>query len=245
VSRVVSLTPSATEVVAALGATNLLVGVDQYSTYPPEVAALPKVGSFLAPNLEAIAALKPDLVIVDDVHDRAATALHDIGIETIECPVHSIADVEAALTSVGTRIGRANDAAFAIRAMESALDDAREHRPARRPRVLAVIDREAGGLGNLVAAGPGSYIDELLAVVGAENVLAASGTRYPKIAVEEILRVKPDLILDLSFATKDGLDAWTAVPGVPVAALPQPYLQAPSPRIGLALAAVGAAVANH
>src|SRR5579862_6393211 len=80
--RVVSLTPSATEVVAALGEAKLLVGVDDYSTFPPEVAALPKIGSFLSPNLEAIVRLRPTLVIVDDIHGQAASALQGAGIAT-------------------------------------------------------------------------------------------------------------------------------------------------------------------
>ncbi len=66
--RLIALTPSATEVVAALGQAALLVGVDDYSVFPPEVTRLPKVGSFLAPNLETIVGLSPTLVIVDDVH---------------------------------------------------------------------------------------------------------------------------------------------------------------------------------
>src|SRR5690242_18134738 len=88
--RVVSLTPSATEVVAALGATELLVGVDDFSKYPPEVDQLPKVGSFVAPNLEAIVRLRPTVVIVDDVHGQVAAALHDRGIETIACAMHAL-----------------------------------------------------------------------------------------------------------------------------------------------------------
>src|SRR5262245_36730178 len=84
--RVVSLTPSATEVVAALGATQLLVGVDDFSEYPPEVVRLPKVGSFLQPNLETIVKLTPTLVIVDDIHGQVAGALHDRGLTTVACP---------------------------------------------------------------------------------------------------------------------------------------------------------------
>src|SRR5205085_1371907 len=95
--RLVSLTPSATEVVAALGATGELVGVDEYSTFPPEVTKLPKVGSFLAPNLETIVGLKPTLVIVDDVHGKAAAALHDAHVITVECAIHALPDVKNAL----------------------------------------------------------------------------------------------------------------------------------------------------
>lgn len=247
----VSLTPSATEVVAALGATRMLIGVDEYSQYPPEVRALPKVGSFLAPNLEAIVRLSPSLVIVDDVHVPAAGALRDAGIETVACPVHALADVRKALRSVGARIGRAADAERVIGEIDAAIRTAEAARPAVRPRVLVVIDREAGGLGALVAAGPGSWADELLAIAGGDNVLSASVVRYPKISLEEVLRARPDVILDLSFAARDGgTRAWSEVdvPAVKsgrVVGIFEPYLAAPSPRVAAAVAAVGKALAKR
>ncbi|MDQ3370885.1 MAG: helical backbone metal receptor [Myxococcota bacterium] len=246
--RLVSLTPSATEVVAALGATSELVGVDAYSLFPPEVAHLPKVGSFLTPNLEVILGLEPTLVIVDDIHKPAAGALRDAGLATVECPIHSLPDVKQALRTVGGRLGRTAEAERVIEQIEAAIVAATERRPAQRPRVLAVIDREAGGLGNLVAVGPGSWIDELLAIVGAENVLAASGVRYPKISMEEVLRSRPDVILDISFAARSGLGAWSGieVPAVKtgrVVALSEAYLTAPSPRVVEALQALATAIA--
>jgi iron complex transport system substrate-binding protein len=245
--RLIALTPSATEVVAALGATALLVGVDDYSAFPPEVAQLPKVGSFLAPNLETIIGLKPTLVIVDDVHGQAAGALNDAGIATVACAIHALPDVKAALRTVGARIGKAAEADRVVETIDAALDRAAASRPAKRPRVLAVIDREAGGLGNLVTAGPGSWIDELVAVVGGENVVAAAGVRYPKISAEEVLRTRPDVILDLSYAARQSMAAWHAldVPAVAtgrVRALDDAYLIAPSPRVAEALAALARAI---
>jgi iron complex transport system substrate-binding protein len=244
---VVSLTPSATEVVAALGATGLLVGVDDYSTYPAEVTKLPRVGSFLAPNLETIVSLRPSLVIVDDVHGQVAGALHDAGIASVACAIHGLPDVKAALRAVGAQIGRAGDADRVIEGIDAALDRAAARRPAKRPRVLAVIDREAGGLGNLVTAGPGSWVDELLAVVGGDNVLSAAGVRYPKISAEEVLRARPEVILDLSYPARDSIAAWDrlAVPAVAahrVRAITDPYLLAPSPRVAEALTALARAI---
>ena len=239
--RIVSLTPSATEIVAALGATNQLVGVDDYSTYPLEVAALPKVGSFLAPQLERIVQLRPSIVIVDDVHGQAAGALRDANIEIVACAMHALPDVKSALRAVGARIGRSAEADRVIGDIDKSLEAMAAKRPAKRPRVLIVIDREAGGLGNLVAAGPGSWVDELLAVVGGENVLAASGVRYPKIALENVLRTSPDVILDLSYAARTSVDAWQAVDvpatkrGHVVALGSEAFLIAPSPRVALAL----------
>lgn len=247
-ARVVSLTPSATEVVAALGAASSLVGVDDYSTYPPEVQRLPKVGSFLSPNLETIIGLQPTLVIVDDVHGRTAAALADAHVPTVECAMHDLPDVKKALALVGGKLGKTDTANLLAVKIDGALAAAAAARPAKRARVLIVIDREAGGLGNLVAAGTGTYVDELLAVVGGENVLAGAPVRYPKISLEEVLRAKPDVILDLSFAGKDGTAAWDAVdvPAVArkhVVAISAPYLTAPSPRVDEALAALTKAIA--
>ena len=248
--RVISLTPSATEVIAALGAADQLVGVDEYSLYPPEVTRLPKVGSFLTPNLETIVALRPTLVVVDDVHGPSAGAMRDAGLTTVACAIHALPDVKHALRTVGAALDRTADAERIVAEIDRALDAAAARRPARRPRVLAVIDREAGGLGNLVAVGPGSWIDELLAVVGGDNVLSASGVRYPKLSMEEVLRGQPEVILDLSYAARGrgGLDAWSAaaVPAVTtgrVIALAEPFLIAPSPRVAEALATLAAAIA--
>jgi len=247
--RIVSLTPSATEVVAALDATPQLVGVDDFSPYPTEVKKLPKVGSFLTPNVEAIVRLRPSFVIVDDVHGNTAGALRDAGIETIECAIHGLPDVEKALRAVGTRLGRTRQANHVVERIEHALDEAAAHRPAKRPRVLAIIDRESGGLGNLVAAGPGSWLDELLAVTGGDNVLSSSGIRYPKLSMEEVLRTRPDVILDVSYAAEQtGTAAWQSVdvPAVAsgrVRALSDQFLRAPSPRVEQALAALAKAIA--
>ena len=244
-TRLVTLTPSATSIVAALGATQLLVGVDDYSKEPAEVGNLPKVGSFLTPNLEAIVALKPSLVIVDDVHAAASGALHDAGLATIECPMHALPDVKNALRRLGDAIGKQAAATQVIQQIDAALDAAAAQRPAKHPRVLAIIDREEGGLGNLVAAGPGSWLDELLAVVGGDNVLAAAGVRYPKISVEEVLRAKPEVILDLSNATHSGMDAWNAAKGdARVVAVTDQSLAAPSPRVKDALTVLAKAIAR-
>jgi iron complex transport system substrate-binding protein len=241
--RVVSLTPSATEVVAALGATAALVGVDDYSTYPPEVKALPKVGNFLQPNVEAIVRLHPTLVIVDDVHAVTAKALSDAGVVTAECPMHDVADVRSCLQAIGARLGKAHEAAQQIATIDAAIAAARAH-PVKRVRVLAVIDRAAGSLGKATAAGPGSWIGDLLEMVGAANAIEDSHTRYPPISLETMLRAEPDVIFDLSgqdMAAWNDLDV-PAVKTKRVFALTGEYLQSPRPRIAAALEAVANAL---
>jgi iron complex transport system substrate-binding protein len=243
--RIVSLTPSGTEIVAALGATDQLVGVDDYSKFPESVQKLPKVGSFMAPNLEAIVRLRPSLVVVDDIHGKTAGALRDAGVTAVECPMHDLADVKACLHTIGTRLGRPAAADAAVASIDQAIDAAAAHRPAHHPKVLAVIDREAHGLGNMTAAGPGSWLDELLAIDGGDNVLAATGARYPKITAEEVLRAQPEAIIDLSYqadpAPWDAVDV-PAVRDHRVHVLSSDPLGHPSPRIAEALDALAAAL---
>lgn len=248
-TRLVSLTPSATEVIAALGATSQLVGVDDFSTYPPEVAALPKIGGFTNPNIEAVIRLQPTLVVVDDIHGNAAKLLASANIDTVACAMHGLTDVYSALRTVGGKLGRTGEAERVVTEIQAAITTATKARPAVRPRVLAIIDREVGGLGNLVAVGPGSWVHELLEIVGADNVLASAGTRYPKISLEEVLRSKPDIILDLAFAGKGGVDAWQAVdvPAVKtgrVIAMHEQFLVAPSPRVKQAIEALSKAIST-
>ncbi len=248
--KIVTLTPSATEIVAALGAADRLIGVDEYSTFPPEVKQLPKVGSFLMPSFETIVRLAPDLVIGDDIHADAATALRGAGIDVVLAPMHSIPDLRRAFVTVGARIGRADAARVAVAALADGIAAARARRRGAGVRVLIVIDREAGGLGNMVAAANGSWMDELVAITGAQNVLAGAGVRYPKVSPEELLRTRPEVILDVSFAadTATALVEWRALPDVPAVAsgrvhvLKDAYLRGPSPRVAEAIAAIEAAL---
>jgi len=242
-TRIVSLTPSATEVVAALGATGELVGVDDFSAFPPEVKALPKVGSFMQPNTEAIVRLHASFVIVDDIHATTARALNDAGIATVPCPMHDLADVRACLHAVGDKLGKQKQADAVLAGMDAAIAAARAH-PVGKMRVLVVIDRAAGPLGNLTAAGDGSWVDELLQIVGAQNAVTEAHTRYPKISLETMLLAQPDVILDLS---GQDLAAWSelevpAVKNHKVIALSEQPLQGPGPRIQVALDALSRAL---
>jgi iron complex transport system substrate-binding protein len=241
--RLVALTPSASEVVAALGATPLLVGVDEYTTYPAEATRLPRVGTFLEPNVESILRLRPSLVIIDDVHTAVAAQLRDLKIATVACPMHTLEDVRSSLLAVGERLGRGDTARALVTGIDAAVAAARARRHDDRPRVMAVIDREPTGLGYLVVAGPGSWLDELLGIVGADNALATAPARYPKLSLEEVLRAAPEIIVDTTFGADPAQTArdWAPAARIPAVAhgrvtvLKEPYFMSPSPRVALAL----------
>lgn len=253
--RIVTLTPSTTEIVAMVAGPAAIVGVDEFSTYPAEITGRPRVGSFLQPSFEAIVALRPTLVVGDDVQVEALTALQGAGIPTISLKMHSVEDVLAGIRRVGAATGQDAAATSIAERLELAIDRARARGEARfpggdkgpaRPRVLAVIDRDPASLGNVVASGTGSFLDELLSIVGAENALASAGVRYPKLTSEEILRAAPTVIFDATHGGESSLGAWqelTAIPAVAsgrVHVLAEPYFLSPSPRLDLALAALEA-----
>ena len=247
--RIVTTTPSATELVAAAGGAGLLVGRDRFSTYPPEVKRLPVVGDFVSPSVEAILQLKPDLVVLDAVQVRTAEALRAGGVRTLVLEMHTIEDVLDGLTQVGHAVGAADRAAQTRARLQGAIARARSLglARARRPRVLLIQDREVGALRSLVACGPGSYLDELVTLLGGENVLAGSSVRYPKISPETVIEAAPDIILDATFTGDPdaALRDWNALVAVPAVAKHRihmlgseatGYFVSPGPRFEVALA---------
>jgi iron complex transport system substrate-binding protein len=239
--RLVVLTPSLVEIAFALGLEPRIVAVTSFATYPPEAAKLPKVGDFLQPNTELIASLRPDLVLLDTVQVNAQASLKGGGIYTLALPVESVEDVRAAIRRVGEATGRQAAARQLIDQIDEdlrAASDLRHEGP--RPRVLFAVDREVGSLRNLVCAGPGTYIDDLIRRAGGENVLADAKLRFFRVSPEEVVARKPTVILD-AVHTADAARAradWRELATVPavregrVFVLDDPAFVTPGPRLG-------------
>ena len=252
--RVVCLTPTATEIVAALGALDRVVGVDQFSSYPPAVSSLPKVGDFVSPNVEAILALTPDIAIGDEAQAAQINQLKEKGIQVVAAKMQNMGDLRDGITVIARALGRADAGSALVTKLDADLRavDATitEQISAGRapPRVLLVVDRQLGGLGQLVAAGPGTYFDELLVRARAVNVLADSPARYARISIEEILARRPDVILDAVHTadTARALADWDALPTVPAVAQHRVYILGdtlfvtPGPRLAEAYARLAA-----
>jgi iron complex transport system substrate-binding protein len=245
-TRVVTLTPSATEMVAAVGGLDRLVGVDNYSEHPAVVRSLPRLGDFLQPDVERIVRLRPDLVVLDAAQGRTAEGLASAGVRTLVLTLHNLNDVHRGLTEIGAALGTEAEAGRAVAALESAEADARRRaaaRPAQRPRVLFAIDRELGSLHNLIGAGPGTFVDDLLEIIGADNVLRHAHAKYPKLSPEEVIRAAPDVILDGAHGAggAEMLADWKTV-NVPavrrgrVFAVVEDSFVSPGPRLPAALA---------
>jgi len=231
VRRVVTLAPSLTDTVLALGAGELLVGVSRFDERP-EVRALPRVGGFVDPSVEAVAALHPDLLLVQPGpgNRHPVEVLAGLGVPVLALRLGSVDDVLAALRAVGAALGKG------ARGEELALALERTRREVRaraaelgKVRVLFVY-----GFEPLVVAGPGSFADELLRDAGGVNVAGGAERSYPVWSVERALQARPELVLD-SAMLPAGRETLKALPGLRTARwveLSGPALLHPGPALG-------------
>lgn len=195
VRRVVTLAPSLTETVVALGAGDRLVGVSRFDELP-QVKALPRVGGFMDPSVEAVLALHPQLVLVQPSpgNRQPVMKLAQLGVSVLSLPMTSVADTLAAIREVGRALGvPLRGEALAQRIEKTRAEIRARAQPLPHPRVLFVY-----GFEPLVVAGPGSFAAELLADAGATNAAGAATTAYPVYSAERALKDRPDVVIDAS-----------------------------------------------
>ncbi|MGH7782164.1 MAG: ABC transporter substrate-binding protein [Candidatus Binataceae bacterium] len=246
--RIVSLAPSVTETLFALGAGAQVVGVSQYCDYPPAATRLPRVGSFLTPNVEAIIGLRPTLVIGLGLSSdtRELGLLRANGCAVMIVHDDSLNQIEASILSVGTRIGRADAARAMLSALNAEIDSVRTKvSGTRRVRVLMLVGHEP-----IIAAGRRTFLDDLLSIANSENLADSSGEQWPALSLEYIIASRPDVILDGQMGT--GAQAphhfWDRFPIIPAVRNHRVYGYAqdpilhPGPRVGESLETIAAMI---
>ena len=186
IHRVVSLAPNITEIVYAIGGGARLVGADDFSDFPDAATGLPKVGG-VEPNVEKVAALRPDLVIANasNVHPNLQRALAAVRIPLMVVRTERLTDVSAAMAQIEARLP--GDRRRAIAAFDRQIEQQRRHR-VRRPRVLFVVWTNP-----LYVAGRRTFVDDLIELTGATN--AADVTGWPQYSLESFIAHRPDVIL--------------------------------------------------
>lgn len=196
--RVISTAPSFTETMFAIGAGDRVIGVSQHCHFPAEVDRLPRIGTYIRPNIEAIVRLKPDLVLVHKEQPEVLKQLNNLGIKTLSLKNTGLEDTFTAIREVGTALGMTAEASKleqSIRGRLEALRKASAGGPRRS--LLFVVGRSPGRLEGLIVVGKGSYLNELMTIAGGRNAFADSPVTYPRISVEGVLRTDPDVIVDM------------------------------------------------
>jgi iron complex transport system substrate-binding protein len=215
IRRIASLAPSVTETLFAIGAGPEVVGVSQYCDYPPQVRLLPKIGSFLTPNVEAIISLRPTVVIglATSSDLREIRALQSLGIATLMVNDNSVVAIEESVKNIGDAVGETEAARSLVRTIGARME-AIENELAQLPprRVLMVVGHQP-----LVAVGAGTYLDDLLALGHGSNIAAYSTQSWPRLSLEYIIAMRPDVILDGQMGTDPDAPAqfWARYPSIP------------------------------
>ena len=215
-ARIVSLVPSVTEILFALGAEDRLVGVTDFCDYPPAARRKPRVGGMLTPSLEVIAALRPDLVVATTEGNREETfaQLRRLGVPVYLVAAHHLADVWDAIARLGALTGReaaAGPLLAGLRARVRAVEQAVAPRP--RPRVLYVLWPEP-----LIVPGRESLVTELIGIAGGRSISASEGTDYPRFALEAAVARAPEVILLANHSASAGpidRERWRGLTSVP------------------------------
>jgi iron complex transport system substrate-binding protein len=191
-TRVVSLAPSITEMLFALGLDRDIIAVTQFCDYPPQALVKQKVG-YSNPSIEAIVALNPDLIIAPREFLRADLLgkVEQLQIPLVVLSANSVTDIATHLSKLGAIFGRVAQADATIRHLQQRIESVRRvttERPA--VRVLYVLNSHP-----LITVGPGSFLHELIGLAGGSNVAAGTAVPYPRLNMEIVLREDPEVLL--------------------------------------------------
>jgi iron complex transport system substrate-binding protein len=204
--RVISLSPSTTEVVWGVGAFQRVVAVSDYDDFPPEVKDLPKIGGWSNTNLEQVASLKPDLVLMTKAQEPfIKDKLDAMCIRSVSVPDRTLADALSSVTQIGAALGEPDAAQKLLAETRAKIEDVRARaKGLKRPRVLCVVDRVPGTLRGLYAATSGSFFAELIDIAGGESIAPASSTGFGQISKEAVSTLDPEIIIDMVQSSNTG-----------------------------------------
>ncbi len=212
-TRVVSLIPSTTELLFAVGAGNAVVGRTSWCKYPPAALSVPAVGDGMTPNLEAVAARRPDLVVLYQSSQNALAArqLHDLGIATMQVRTDALADVGRVGTLLGRLTGHEAEADAMARAFADSLAAATVSPSNRAVSVFILVWQDPP-----ITIGAGSYLTELVERAGGRNIYRDLPAPSGQISIESAVARDPDVVLVLgdSMPAFAGRPEWQTVPAV-------------------------------
>jgi iron complex transport system substrate-binding protein len=224
--RIVSLAPSTTEILFALGLGDRVVGVTSFCDYPEEAKKKPKIGSMSNPSLEAILLLKPDIVVMtmDGNPKEVEERLRSLEITTYVFTARRISELPQGIREMGKALQVEEKADKLAREMEARIakltmdkKSSLVSRPSSlRKKVLFIVWPEP-----LIVAGPGTAIDDAITLLGYENIASRTRTTYPKYSMEEVIHRAPDVIfigrgwgMDMQAVSQGLLQKMASVPAI-------------------------------
>jgi len=222
--RIVSLSPSVTEVLFALGLGDRVVGVSRYCRYPPEARTKAQVGGYLDPSYEAILALQPDLVVLRGENEQFVKSFRDLGLKVLLVEHDSVEGILDSMTTIGRRCGAEAKAQQMVADIQAQMHRITEKTAGLdRPRVLLVVERTlgTGKIQNVYATGSNSFLNRMILLAGGKNACSDSSAGFPVVSGEGIVRMNPQVIIDLvaagtqaGLSEEENLRDWRQLPDV-------------------------------
>ncbi len=199
--RIVSLTPVGTEMLYALGPGENIIAVTEFCDYPAEARRKEQIGGFAGFNLEALLARKTDLLVLSDIHEQFLPQVRAIGIPSVLLRQKRVEDIFTGLSVLGAACGAEERASGIIASIRDQMEDVRRKASSlpSRPRVLLSVSRDLAEkrLTSVYIAGRNTFYDELIEMAGGQNASREEGILYPRISLEGVLKIAPEIIFDL------------------------------------------------
>ena len=221
-NRIISLSPNVTEILFAMGLGDKIVGVTNFCDYPEEAKKKPKIGGMSNPSLEAVVSLKPDIVVMttDGNPKEFEERLRSLKIRTYVFKARRLSELPMGIRELGLTLGVKDRRETLAKELEGTMNKVVHSslitpHSSPKKKVLFIIWPEP-----LIVAGPGTLIDDVITLLGAENIAAKAKTSYPKYSIEEIIRQSPDVIFigkghtDIKEVSENLLKRIASVPAV-------------------------------
>ncbi|MDH5202315.1 MAG: cobalamin-binding protein [Nitrospirota bacterium] len=221
-NRIISLSPNVTEILFAMGLGDKIVGVTNFCDYPEEAKKKPKIGGMSNPSLEAVVSLKPDIVVMttDGNPKEFEERLRSLKIRTYVFKARRLSELPMGIRELGLTLGVKDRGETLAKELEGTMNKVVHSslitpHSSPKKKVLFIIWPEP-----LIVAGPGTLIDDVITLLGAENIAAKAKTSYPKYSIEEIIRQAPDVIFigkghtDIKEVSENLLKRIASVPAV-------------------------------
>ncbi len=197
-TRIIALAPNSAETICAIGACDRIVGVGKFCLHPPQLLDRPRVGGLSDPDLERITALHPDLIVMRGGSPSLERLCEDLKVPVYRDETDTLPGIEQCCRNLGKLLGLEDNADRVARDFQSRLNAVRARVAGKpRPRVFLTVSRDPQRLSNVLTAGKGTFLDQMLEAAGGINVFGHLDMSYPQVSPEGIVAQRPEVIIEL------------------------------------------------